>query len=179
MPPKSKVLALPSHVLAYLDEALAANGGQQYVALEKELAKRGYKVGKSNLQRYYANDLEPRLKALNMATKMAETVAAASGTGATMLKGTVCLLQEKIFRVLVDCEEGGEELDASNLSKLTRAVSDLSRASLQVEKFVFEARKQAIEDAVGEVKKAANSGSFKFPPEAVEYITGALYGLKI
>ena len=155
MPPKSKVYTFPAHILAFLDETLAANGGQQYVALEKELEKRGYKVGKSNLQRYYANDLEPRLKALNMATKMAEAVAAASGTAATMLKGTVCLLQEKIFRVLVDCESGGEELDADNLSKLTRAVSDLSRASMQVEKFVADARRQAIEDVASAVEKAA------------------------
>jgi hypothetical protein len=155
MPPKSKVYALPPHILSYLDETLAGNGGQQYVALEKELEKRGYKVAKSGLQRYYANDLEPRLKALNMATKMAETVAAASGTGATMLKGTVCLLQEKIFRVLVDCDSGGEELDADNLSKLTRAVSDLSRASMQVEKFVAEARTKALADAASAVEKAA------------------------
>lgn len=153
MPPRSKVLAAPAHIIAYLDETLAANGGQQYEALAKELEKRGYKIGKSNLQRYYANDLEPRLRALNLATKMAETVAAASGSGATVLKGTVCLLQEKIFRLLVDCEEGGEELDADKVSKLTRAVSDLSRASLQVEKFVTEAKEAALKAAAATVVK--------------------------
>ena len=158
MPPKSKVYRLPKPILAYLDETLAANGGQKYAALEAELERRGYKVGKSNLQRYYANDLEPRLKALNMATKMAEAVAAAAGDGATMLKGTVCLLQEKIFRVLTECEQDGKELDSDNLSKLTRAVSDLSRASLQVEKFVAEARNKVLTEAAtlaaASVKKA-------------------------
>lgn len=157
MPPKSKVYALPKAVKAWLDETLAANGGQQFAALEKELKAKGFNITDSALQRYHANDLNPRLEKLRMATQMAQTVAAASGDAGTMLKAVTSMAQERIFNVLMECDQEGKEIDAVVLSKLTRAVSDLVKATINVDGFVSDARAKALQDAADQVKKTAKA----------------------
>jgi hypothetical protein len=102
------------------------------------------------------HDVRSRLDMLSAATRMAEAVSAASGSSATMLKGTVCLIQEKIFRVLERDLVGDNDPDA--VARLTRAVYALAKATANIEEFVAEARKQALIDAadkVGETAKQA------------------------
>ncbi len=70
----------------------------------------------------------------------------------------------------------------ATMGQMNQLALMLNRAETAAErnrKTAEEIRKQAIEDAVTEVKKKAHDGTFQFDPEAVEYIAGALYGLKI
>lgn len=154
MPPKSKIYALPEAIRSWLDETLAGNGGQRFKALENELATRGFKISDSALQRYHAGDLEPRLKALRLATESARTVAAAMGENdGAMLEALTGLCQERLFSLLMGVDP--DHIDSGDLAKLTRAISNLARASINVKKFVGEARAKALQEAGEAVAKAA------------------------
>jgi len=181
MPPKSKIYALPEAVRAWLDETLASNGGQQFRALEEQLSARGFKISDSALQRYHAGDLEPRLKALKLATESARTVAAAMGENdGTMLEALTGLCQERLFSLLMEVDP--DNIDGGELSKLTRAISNLAKASINVKKYVSEARAKAIQEAVGAVKSATSKApigdNYQYDPQTVDYVTTVLYGLK-
>lgn len=155
MPPKNKVYTLPEPIRAWLDETLAANGGQQFAALEAQLSAKGYKISDSALQRYHAGDLQPRLQALKLATESARTVAAAMGENdGTMLEALTGLCQERLFNMLMAI--GPEsDIDETVMAKLTRAISNLATASINVKKHVADARAKALQDAADTVKKAA------------------------
>ena len=154
MPPKNKVYTLPEAIRAWLDETLAGNGGQQFAALEEQLAAKGFKISDSALQRYHAGDLAPRLKMLKLATESARTVAAAMGENdGTMLEALTGLCQERLFSLLMEVDP--ENVDGAILAKLARAISDLARASINVKKHVAEAREKALRDAAEVVGKAA------------------------
>ena len=154
MPPKNKVYTLPEPIRAWLDETLAANGGQQFAALEAQLTAKGFQISGSALQRYHANDLEPRLKALKLATESARTVAAAMGENdGTMLEALTGLCQERLFNLLLEVDT--DTIDGAILAKLARAISSLASASINVKKYVAEARSKALNDAAEIVKKTA------------------------
>lgn len=154
MPPKNKVYTLPEGVRAWLDETLARNGGQEFRTLEAELAKRGYRISDSSLQRYHSNDLEPRLKALKLATESARTVAAAMGENdGTMLEALTGLCQERLFNILLEIGDDNDKVDGTTLAKLARAISNLASASINVKKYVTEARTKALQEAAAKVEK--------------------------
>ncbi len=155
MPPRNKVYTLPEPIRAWLDETLAANGGQQFAALEAQLKAKGFAISDSALQRYHANDLEPRLKALKLATESARTVAAAIGEsdGSTMLEALTALCQERLFSLLMEVDQ--DNLDGGMMSKLARAISDLAKASINVKKHVADARAKALQEAAATVEKTA------------------------
>lgn len=154
MPPKNKVYTLPEPIRAWLDETLAANGGQQFAALEAQLKAKGFAISDSALQRYHAGDLAPRLQALKLATESARTVAAAMGENdGTMLEALTGLCQERLFTLLMEVDTS--TIDGGILAKLARAIGDLARASINVKKHVAEARAKALEEAADTVKKAA------------------------
>lgn len=154
MPPKNKVYTLPEPIRAWLDETLAANGGQQFAALEAQLKAKGFAISDSALQRYHAGDLQPRLQALKLATESARTVAAAMGENdGTMLEALTGLCQERLFTLLMEVDTS--TIDGGILAKLARAIGDLARASINVKKHVAEARAKALEEAADTVKKAA------------------------
>jgi len=154
MPPKNKVYTLPEPIRAWLDETLAANGGQQFAALEEQLKAKGFKISDSALQRYHAGDLQPRLQALKLATESARTVAAAMGENdGTMLEALTGLCQERLFNLLLEVDT--DNIDGTILAKLARAISNLATASINVKKHVADARAKALSDAADTVKKAA------------------------
>lgn len=156
MPPKNKVYTLPEPIRAWLDETLAANGGQQFAALEAQLKAKGFKISDSALQRYHAGDLAPRLQALKLATESARTVAAAMGENdGTMLEALTGLCQERLFTLLMEVDTSN--IDGGILAKLARAIGDLARASINVKKHVSEARAKALEEAATIVEKTGKS----------------------
>jgi hypothetical protein len=174
MPPKNKVYTLPEPVRSWLDETLAANGGQQFAALEAQLAAKGFKISDSALQRYHSTDLEPRLKALKLATESARTVAAAMGENdGTMLEALTGLCQERLFNLLLEVDT--ENIDGTILSKLARAISNLATASINVKKHVADARSKALQDAAETVKKTAAKAGLS--PDTVEDIRRQILGI--
>jgi len=175
MPPKNKVYTLPEPIRAWLDETLAANGGQQFAALEAQLSAKGFKISDSALQRYHAGDLQPRLQALKLATESARTVAAAMGENdGTMLEALTGLCQERLFNMLMAI--GPEsDIDETVMAKLTRAISNLATASINVKKHVAEARAKALQDAADTVKKAASKAGVS--EETIQVIRRDILGM--
>ena len=172
---KNKVYSLPEPIRAWLDETLAANGGQGFKALEEKLAAKGYKITDSSLQRYHANDLEPRLKALKLATESARTVAAAMGEndGSTMLEALTALCQERLFSLLMEVDQ--DNLDGGMMAKLARAISELAKASIHVKKHVAEARAKALQEAAATVEKTAAQAGVS--PETIQKIRREVLGM--
>jgi len=174
MPPKNKVYTLPEPVRAWLDETLAANGGQQFKALEEKLAAKGFKISDSALQRYHTTDLQPRLQALKLATESARTVAAAMGENdGTMLEALTGLCQERLFSLLLAVDP--DSIDETILAKLARAISDLARASINVKKHVSDARAKAFQDAAEVIKKTATKSGLS--ADTVEDIKRQFLGM--
>ena len=174
MPPKNKVYTLPEPIRAWLDETLAANGGQQFAALEAQLKAKGFAISDSALQRYHAGDLAPRLQALKLATESARTVAAAMGENdGTMLEALTGLCQERLFTLLMEVDT--TNIDGSILAKLARAIGDLARASINVKKHVAEARTKALEEAAAAVTEPAKRGGLS--DEAADAIRRQILGL--
>lgn len=175
MPPKNKVYTLPEPIRAWLDETLAANGGQQFAALEEQLRGKGFKISDSSLQRYHANDLEPRLKALKLATESARTVAAAMGENdGTMLEALTGLCQERLFSLLMEVDQ--DTLDGTMMAKLARSISELAKASINVKKHVVDARAKAFEEAAALITDPAIRGGLS--DDAAEAIRRQILGLK-
>lgn len=93
-------------------------------------------------------------------------------------------LQTMLFDIMSQMQTSvlDEETLKSSIPQLQRLAMILQRteqaANLNLKREA-EIRRQAIDEAVTEVKKKATDGTFQFDPEAVEYIAGALYGLKI
>ena len=156
MPPKNKVYTLPEPIRAWLDETLASNGGQQFKALEENLSIKGFKISDSALQRYHAGDLQPRLQALKLATESARTVAAAMGENdGTMLEALTGLCQERLFSLLMVVDPN--KVDGAIMAKLARAISDLAKASINVKKFIQDARLKALTEAAAVVGEEARA----------------------
>lgn len=151
MPPKSKVLALPAEVKAWLDQSLVENNFSGYEALSAELAGRGYTIGKSALHQYGQN-FEERLAALRMASEQAKAmVTAAPDEEGAVNEALMRLVQEHLFKLLMS---DGDQID---LPKVAKAVAELGRASVVQKKWQVEVRSKA-EAAASQVEKIAKKG---------------------
>lgn len=137
MPPRSKVETMPKAAKEWLDQALVEGNFSGYELLASELAKRGCTVSKSALHRY-GSKFEERIAQLRMATEQAKAVVAASPDDAgDMTEALMRLVQQKVFKVLVECEIDPEKVD---LGKLTLQVARLARATVPLKKYAAEAR---------------------------------------
>lgn len=151
MPPKSKVLALPPEVKAWLDQALIENNFSQYELLSSALAERGHSIGKSALHEYGQN-FEGRLAALRTASEQAKAmVAAAPDDEGAVNEALMRLVQEQIFNSLM-AQDGKVDL-----AKMAKAVAELGRASVVQKKWQAEVRERA-EVAANAVEKIAKKG---------------------
>ncbi|SED36131.1 DUF3486 family protein [Pseudomonas anguilliseptica] len=150
MPPKSKVLALPPEVKAWLDQALIENNFSQYELLSSALAERGHSIGKSALHEYGQN-FEGRLAALKTASQQAKAmVAAAPDDEGAVNEALMRLVQEQIFNSLM-AQDGKVDL-----AKTAKAVAELGRASVVQKKWQAEHRKAIREEYAAEAAKAVS-----------------------
>lgn len=162
MAKRSAVAMLPVEVKSWLDKALAAGNFSGYELLEKELKDRGFNIGKSSIHRY-GQKLEGKLMAIKASTQAAIAIAEAAPDDADLRSSAnISMLQTQFFDVFValqeieDLEQGdiGERLKI--LSKASKAISELSRASVNQKKW-----QAAIEAEIraDERKKAAEAAT--------------------
>lgn len=150
---RSKVVQLPVQVKAWLDQELHRRRFADYEELAELLAERGYKIGKSSVHRY-GKALEQRQAAIKAAVDGAKTLVAATGDDQdAMGQALIALVQQKLFDLLLAVEE--TKIEPAKMSKLTLAVSRLSRASVNQKKWSIEAREKALDDAADAVEQAA------------------------
>lgn len=151
MPPRSKVLTLPPEIKEWLDATLVETNFSGYALIEEELAKRGFRISKSSLNRY-GKEFEDELAALRVATDQARAVVeAAPDEEGALNEALMRLVQRHLFQLLRS--EDGEY----DLTKVAKAVAELGRASVVQKKWQSEVRARA-EAAAANVEKIAKKG---------------------
>lgn len=140
MPPRPKILQLPDDLKAELEKRMAASHFSDYKKLEQwlngELAKRGLALTLTHAALHrYGLILSEKQNRVDTAIQMAKAVAKAAGEEeGTLSENLLRLGQENMYRLLVDTEKTATET-RKLLLKLNKAVSGLSRASIQEQKF--------------------------------------------
>lgn len=177
MAPRSKVEQLPAALKEWLDAKLIAGAFAGYETLEAELNERlqaagaDFRVGKSSIHRY-GSTFEDRIKSLKLVSEQARAVVSASPDEEDAVsQALIRMTQEKLFNVVLDLQVDPTKL---NLAAVTRAIADLSRASISNKKFATEVktRTAAAADAVTSMIK--NSG---LTPDAVDEIRRRILGI--
>lgn len=151
MPPRSKIKQLPADIKRWLDQSLVEGNFSGYELLEKELAERGFAIGKSSINRY-GQEFEGRLHALKLATEQARAISESSPDDAGMMNDALIrLVQQKAFDTLLKMEEGASIKDVGLM------VARLSNATVKQKQFAAEVREKAAAAAEA-VEKIAKKG---------------------
>jgi hypothetical protein len=144
-----------------LERAISARAFAGYEELAAWLDERGYSISRVAPPRGGAR-FDRRVEELRLATEQARALATASSDEAGALSDALNrLVQERLFDVLVECEE---ELDSSALSRVARAIGELSRASIGQKKWAAEARER-VAAAQQKVAEAARAGGLSAEAE--------------
>jgi hypothetical protein len=177
MPPRSKVAQLPDAIKQWLDAELVKGSFAGYELLEAEVNSRltaagaNFSVGKSSLHRY-GSQFEERIKALKLVNEQAKALIEGSPDDEDAVsQALIRMTQEKLFNVVLELEVDPEKV---NLGGLTRAIADLSRASVSGKKYAAEvkSRAQAAAEAVTKITRKAG-----LTPEAVDTIRREILGI--
>ncbi|MDO5625023.1 MAG: DUF3486 family protein [Pseudomonadota bacterium] len=147
MAARSKVQQLPDEVRQALEQRLIAGGFSDYVGLAEWLAEQGFEISKSSLHRW-GSDFEDRVKALQLATHQARALAeAAPDDEGKVNDALIRMAQEQLTRMLIGMRD---EPSKGDLSKLTKSIADLARASVTQKRYAAEARKAARAELLAE-----------------------------
>lgn len=154
MPPRSKVELLPEDVRTELEARLIKDGFSGYRELSEWLSDQGFEISKSRLH-VWGQDFENRLGALRKVTAQARAIVAESPDDDGMVNDALIrLTQERVFTLMAELEV---EMSTGDLAKITRAVANLSRASVSQKRLAKEIREEALENAAQRVEDAALS----------------------
>lgn len=191
MPQVSSIDRLPEDIKAQLQQLLQDKRITQLDVTAKinallEADGHEERVTKSSVNRY-AQRMEEVGAKLRQSREIAQMYIAHVGAAPQGQTGLLIneMLRSMAFELSLKLQDVDLE-DPENMSATIDQVKALALAVQRLEqsatinvKREAEIKKQLIEQAVGEVKKKAVDGTFQFDPEAVEYIAGALYGLRI
>ncbi|MBL8512172.1 MAG: DUF3486 family protein [Betaproteobacteria bacterium] len=174
MPRRNKISQLPEAVRAQLEQALIAANFSGYGALADWLKSQGIDVSRSALHRY-GSDFEARIAAIKRATDQARAVVQASPDDDNAVNDALIrLVQERVFSVLVESQGGNIEVPL--LGKISKAIADLGRASVQQKKFQVEFRDR-LAKTLADKAAAAERGGEKTRAEVYREIREEVYGL--
>lgn len=141
MPPRSKVLQLPSDVKAWLDKALLDSNFSGYQALEDELKAKGFSISRMAINRY-SQDFEQKLAALKTSSEQARAfVEAVPDDAANMNHALLRLVQGQLFDLAM-AQDGKYDL-----AKVAKATAETVRASVVASKFTAEAKARIAKEA--------------------------------
>jgi hypothetical protein len=172
---RAKVKALPETVRTELNRRLIEHSFGDYEALSHWLDENGFHIARSSLQRY-GSQFERKLEAVEIASAQAREVLAASPDREGAIgDALVRLVQQEIFKVVVECRG---QIDKPDLARIARAVSDLGRTTLHQRRWSEEVRerlesqKRAADGQLGEVAREQG-----LSPEAAQQIRKILLGI--
>ena len=168
MPPRSKIKQLPPEIKQWLDRSLIAGNFSGYELLEKELAERGFVIGKSSINRY-GQEFEQRMHALKLATEQAKAISESIPDDAgAMNDALIRLVQQKAFETLLKMEEGAP------MKEIGLMVARLSNATVKQKQWATEVKEKAT-TAADAVEKIAKKGGLS--PAAVKEIRSRILGI--
>ena len=129
MPPRPAIHHLPEEVRRELDARLVGSAFSGYEDIAQWLAAKGFSISHSAVGRY-GKKLHDRYEQIRLMTDQARSlVAATPDEEGAISEATLRLAQERLFSLLVEAGEEGKDLDPDTIARVTRAVSDLARAS--------------------------------------------------
>lgn len=152
MPRVSKVQTLNEGDKDWLNQELVKRGFSGYEELEALCKDRGIDISSSSLHRY-GKSFQDRLDAVRLVTEQARAVVdSAPDEEGAVNEALMRLIQEKLFTVVMEAE-----LDPGDISKVTKAIADLGRASVSQKRLAAEVRKQALEEAAANAENAGRA----------------------
>jgi hypothetical protein len=170
VPSRSKVKGLPEEIRKALDSRLKLSGFGDYLELSAWLSDQGYEISKSCLQRY-GKALEQQIQEIEAAREEAQAIVEACPDEANAIElATTKLIAHKLYQGVKNLSEDGE----IDITKAARAISDLNRSSISLQKYRGEVKAKA-ELAAGEVEKKAKAGGLS--SEAITEIKNKILGI--
>lgn len=171
MPPRSVIDRLSQEDRVQVNQLLIDRGFSGYGQLAEDLADLGFEISRSTLARY-GKDFQQRCELLRAVTGQAEAIVQATGDDQNAInEALIKLCQQKVFTLLMDMESS-EGISEDSISKITRAVADLGRASVQQKKYRQEV-KAKVEAKFNEIDNSRR----QLDPETLRIVREEIYGL--
>lgn len=152
----------PEH-LELLKVRLEDSGFQDYQQLTDWLTDLGYEISKSSVHRF-GKKHEQKMQAVSLSTQAAIYMAERNPDDAGALSSTVItMMQSEFFNALVQLQTLDDDKDAdpmvrmAMLSKISKGIAELSKASVNQKKHQIEVRDKA-QAAADKVEQIANKG---------------------
>lgn len=168
---------LPAEVREWLEAELIRRGFGDYSEITDELNRRLCESGAGSASRSavhrFGSRIEQRLAALKRSTEMAQALAAEVGDDAgTLNDALIRVAQDKLFDCLLETELDPE---SNAISRLTGAIADLARASVQQKKH----QRQVQAAAIAELKRVEAEARAENKADALDVVRRlrGIYGL--
>lgn len=169
----------PEH-LELLKVRLEDSGFQDYQQLTDWLTELGYEISKSSVHRF-GKKHEQKMQAVSLSTQAAIYMAERNPDDAGALSSTVItMMQSEFFNALVQLQTLDDDKDAdpmvrmAMLSKISKGIAELSKASVNQKKHQIEVRDKA-QAAADKVEQIANKGGLT--GDTVQEIRRAILGI--
>ncbi|MEG9304665.1 DUF3486 family protein [Psychrobacter celer] len=169
----------PEH-LEMLKVRLEDSGFQDYQQLTDWLTELGYEISKSSVHRF-GKKHEQKMQAVSLSTQAAIYMAERNPDDAGALSSTVItMMQSEFFNALVQLQslddgEGANPMERmAALSKISKGIAELSKASVNQKKHQIEVRDKA-QAAADKVEQIANKGGLT--GDTVQEIRKAILGI--
>lgn len=169
----------PEH-LELLKIRLEDSGFQDYQELTDWLTELGYQISKSSVHRF-GKKHEQKMQAVSLSTQAAIYMAERNPDDAGALSSTVVtMMQSEFFNALVQLQSLDDDKDINPmdrlaaLSKVSKGIAELSKASVNQKKHQIEVRDKA-NAAADKVEQLANKGGLS--DKAVQEIRKAILGI--
>lgn len=179
MPTPSKVALLPRELRVELEQWISARGFSGYEAAAAWLAGRGRALGLTEAQlprrsalQDYGSKLKRKIAAIADATRASKLIVeAVPDDEGAMNEAVIRLIQDKLFRILVELHIDPKLI---NISDLARSIANLTRASITFKKWQQSVRQKAAA-AAAKVEKIAKKG--RLTKAAVDSIRREILGI--
>ena len=176
MPPPRKVDLLPEEDRAWLNAELIRRGFGEYHAISALLAERGFEISHSTLG-VHGLALKRKLAAIRASTEAAKLIAEAAPDDADQRSEAVMsLVQTGLFDGMVNLQEAAEEDNPAEriglLAKAAKAISELSRASVNQKKWAQDVRRK-----LDMLEQEAQHGENTLDIATLQRIRKEVYGL--
>ncbi len=169
----------PEH-LELLKVRLEDSGFQDYQQLTDWLTELGYQISKSSVHRF-GKKHEQKMQAVSLSTQAAIYMAERNPDDAGALSSTVVtMMQSEFFNALVQLQSLDDDKDIkpmdrlAALSKVSKGIAELSKASVNQKKHQIEVRDKA-NAAADKVEQLASKGGLS--GKAVQEIRKAILGI--
>jgi hypothetical protein len=144
MAPRSSIYDIKPDDKEELDRRLVKGGFSGYSELAEWLQALGYDISKSSVHRYGKN-FEERVGALKMVTEQCKAIVEESPDDQGLVnEALIRLTQERVFNLMLELEVA---FTAKDLASITRAVANLSRASVSQKRLMSEYRSKVADKA--------------------------------